>query len=282
MNEYEILDKLKEKLLTNNNISNNMFNPKGFSLKHPTKAKYYFKDYKNNIYKTGNKMILDKNPARSIRNSAVMIYNLLGDNVIYNNKDYEITYEKELPVIKTLNRTKHVAHLDFFMKNKNELIFGEAKMLEYLSSPKYLKKAYLCEDSYFDKDDTIFIDIFKKFIKMEDNLLCDEYKSKYETYDAIQMLIHILGIYRYIKENNKIKNIKLINVVWGDNKILEYQKEEKEGFEFIKEANTIFKGIFSKKGINFQIEYYNYFDFKNLLTFTDRKREKYLERYNIF
>ena len=295
MNEYEVLDKLKEKLLERKDIDECMFNPDDFRETHSQKSQYYFKNYDNNLYDKNdkNKKVLSDNQARSIRNSAVMIFNLLGNKVNYNNKDYDIEYEKKLSVIKNNDLEKNKnnepiksAHLDFFMKSKDELIFGEAKMLEYLSSPKYLKVTYLDKSNYLNYEDTKFIEIFKKFIRKdsENNLYLTSsgYKSKYNTYDAFQMLLHTLGIYRYVRKNKNIKNIKLINVVWGDKSIPEYNIEEEEAKNFIKEANIIFKDLFLEEGINFEIIYYNYFDFKKLLKFEDKNREKYLEKYNIF
>lgn len=300
MNEHEILNKLKRKLLENKNINEDMFDPVDMRETHPKKTNYYFKDYLNNVYNDGSKMLLDKDHSRSIRNSAVMIYNLLGNKVNYKNKYYDVEYEKKLSVIKNKDRKNSnqnknnnsydeqikSAHLDFVLKSKDELIFGEAKMLEYLSSPKYLKVTYLDKNNYLNSSDTKFIDIFKKFIRKtnKDNLYLTSsgYKSKYYAYDAFQMLIHILGIYRYVRKNKNIKNVKLINVVWGDKSILRYNIEEKEAKDFVQEANQIFKDLFLEEGINFKIEYYNYFDFKKDIKFDDLNREKYLERYNIF
>ena len=296
MKEEEILDRLLEKLQQNENISNQLLEPIKFKQKHPSKAKYYFKNYQNNIYNISDEMKnkIDKNHARAIHNSAVMIYNLLGDSVIYDNKEYEVEYEKELKVIKDNTGKEHIAHLDFFMKNDSKLIFGEAKMLEWLRAPKYLKDVYLLKESYIDEADIKFIDIFDKFIK-KDNLkrhkVRSGYKSIYNRYDAFQMLIHILGIYRFVRrgENRNIKDIELVNVVWGNEIIPKYNEEKKEATEFIEEANTIFNPnsnsnpnpIFKELGVEFKIKYYNYEEFKQKITFKDNNRKLYLERYNI-
>jgi len=289
MKEEEVL----EKLLTNiqNNNPKSKMCPKEFNEKHPNKANYYFENYEDNFYKSciseKMKKKINKNHARAIYNSAVMIYNLLGEKVEWDGKNYTVEYEKELPVIKDNTGKDHIAHLDFFMECDDNILFGEAKMIEWFGSPKYLKKAYLIEESYEKDDEKIFIKKFDEFIIRDDDGTRHEvksgYKSIYTKYDAFQMLIHILGIYKFIKskEYNGKKDIKLINVVWGNDSIEAYQKEKKEANDFIKKANEIFKQIFEDYGVNFKIEYYNYNEFKKKITFTDKNRENYLDRYNI-
>jgi hypothetical protein len=78
--------KIYEKLLNNLNQPKDKFYPK--DLKKSSKAKYYFKDIKDNCYDIPHDKL--DNRARSIYSSASMIYNLLGKNVTLNNKYYEV------------------------------------------------------------------------------------------------------------------------------------------------------------------------------------------------
>ena len=290
MKNEEILNKLFEKTMENEKVSEKDFINSGrFFEKHPNRAKYYFKEYEKNIYKLSDKMkkVIDKNHARAIYNSAVMIYNLLGEDIIWNENKYKVEYEKELLVIRDKIEKEHIAHLDFFMASNSQLIFGEAKMTEWMHSPKYLKEAYLIEKNYIDKEDTKFIKIFSQFIKDINGKKYKTksgYKSIYKKYDAFQMLIHILGIYRYVRNggNNKITDIRLVNVVWGNDAIDLYKKESKEAKNFVTKANEIFNSIFAEYNVNFKVEYYNYYEFKNKIKFDDKNRDKYLKRYDIF
>lgn len=258
MNNEDILNKLLEKTIENENVSKKDFIDSGiFFKKHPNRAKYYLKEYEKNIYKLSDKMkkVIDKNHARAIYNSAVMIYNLLGEDIIWNKNKYKVEYEKELLVIRDKIEKEHIAHLDFFMANNSQLIFGEAKMTEWMHSPKYLKEAYLIEKNYIDKEDTKFIKIFSQFIKDINGKKYKTksgYKSIYKKYDAFQMLIHILGIYRYVRNsgNNKITDIRLVNVVWGNDAIDLYKKESQEAKNFVTKANEIFKSIFAEYNVN--------------------------------
>lgn len=248
-------------------------------------AKYYYKTIEDNCYyKPHNK--LGKN-TNAIYSSAMMIYNLLGNEVTLNKKDYQVQYEEELEAI-TPGKGRfetHKAHLDASLKREDEIIFCEAKMTEWFGSPKTLAEAYLDEECYLNITDNKkeFIKFFKELVDIN-TLSNGRYKSKYKRYDAIQMTIHILGIYNFVKsnKNGNIKNISLINCVWGYDEIEQYLEEKEEAKEFIEKANIKFKPIFIKLGIEFNIEYYSFHELKNLIDFSkDSEKLEYLKRYDI-
>ena len=158
-------------------------------------------------------------------------------------------------------------------------------MTEWFGSPKTLAEAYLDAQCYLNITDNKkeFIKFFKELVDIK-TLSNGRYKSIYKRYDAIQMTIHILGIYNFIKsnKNGNIKNISLINCVWGYDEIEQYLEEKKEAKEFIEKANRKFRPIFSKIGIQFNIEYYSFHELKDLIDFSkDSEKLEYLKRYNI-
>ena len=158
-------------------------------------------------------------------------------------------------------------------------------MREWLGAPKKLKNAYLNKSKYLDitTEKQQFINFFKTIIE-NSNLQLEEYKSIYKKYDAIQMTIHILGIYNFIKlgRNNNVKKISLINCIWDYPGISQYEKEVEEANKFIGKANSFFKPIFKKMGIDFNIEHYSFHELKDLIDFKDDKeRLEYLKRYDI-
>lgn len=274
-----------EKLLNSLNDNQNKFYPEDLVNKGSSKAKYYYKNIKDNCYYEPHNKLDER--ARSIYSSAMMIYNLLGNSVILKEKSYEVIYEEELDAITPGNGKyeTHKAHLDATLRREDEIIFVEAKMTEWLSNPKNLKPAYLNKSSYLEitKDKENFIDFFKTLIN-KNNLTQAGYKSIYEKYDAIQMTIHILGIYNFIKtgKNNNIKKISLINCIWGYKEIPQYNKELEEANDFIKKANTYFKPIFNSLGIYFNIEHYSFHELKSIIDFTqDEEKLEYLKRYDI-
>lgn len=246
---------------------------------------YYYKNLRDNCYYIPHKEL--KKDARAIYSSAAMIYNLLGNSVTLNNKNYDVIYEEELDGItpgKGRHET-HRAHLDASLRNDNEIIFLESKMTEWLGSPKRLKESYLNPDNYLPitKDRDFFIDFFKTIID-KSNLTKNGYKSIYKKYDAIQMTIHILGIYNFIqsKKNNNITKISLINCIWGYNQIPQYKREIEEASKFIEYANKKFIPLFKKLGIDFKIEHYSFHKLKESIDFTnDQEHKKYLTRYDI-
>ena len=234
--------------------------------------------------------------ANSIRSSAAMIYNTIGpDCIILDGKKYPyIVYEREFPALNENDKSDHdhSAHLDVSLisEDKSELVLVEAKCLEWMHNPKSLSIAYLSEYCYRRETERCiphFIDSFKNLRLYperrdpEDNLRILPY---YKRYDAIQMNIHILGIYNYCarEKKNAQQKIRLLNVVWDYDKAEEYQKEETEGKEYVAYANVAFRNVFKQMGIDFSVEYVRYSDFLNRIDWTnDMEHRKYLERYEI-
>ena len=107
----------------------------------------------------------------------------------------------------------------------------------------------------------------------------------YQIYDAIQMNIHILGIYNYCESKNKKdrhKKVRLINIVWDYDSAKEYQTEEREGKEYVSFANVNFRNLFKQLGVDFSVEYVRYSDFLKRVDWSnDMEHRKYLERYEI-
>ena len=284
MTEEEILQILKDKLLdVNTKLNEDSFSPLSMIKEHPQKAPFYLKNKSDNLY---DGLIHDKidKRANAIKSSAAMIFNTLGstDFFIDGKKYNQIKYEEELKAIKTNDR-EHNAHLDarYVSEEGKEIVFVESKMLEWLSAPKNLARAYLDKNNYFSEtgDATeIFIDFFKSLLqtpKKED----DEGRlvGKFRKYDAIQMTIHILGIYNFYHESGKQYNkIRLINIVWDDNRFAQYKREVKEAQEFIKLARNVLLPLFDGK---FEIEYIPYSELYEKITFTDKNRKEYLRRY---
>ena len=135
--------KIYDKLINKLNDNPDKFYPEDLVNKGSSKAKYYYKSLKDNCYYEPHNKLDER--ARAIYSSAMMIYNLLGKSVILKEKSYEVIYEEELDAITPGNGKyeTHKAHLDATLRNADEIIFIEAKMTEWLSSPKNLKPAYL-------------------------------------------------------------------------------------------------------------------------------------------
>ncbi len=226
--------------------------------------------------------------ANSVRSSAAMIFNTIGKSeIIIDGKKYtNIEYEYELPAIDNKDNSdhNHSAHLDVKLEAKDELLFIEAKCLEWLSSPKNLNKAYLSDRCYYDctgKAISKFKNAFLCLLKYPQDYKAKEKAVNYERYDAVQMTIHILGIYNWCV-NNKEKlpaKITLMNIVWNYD-CDEYNREEKEAHEFVGFANLTFRNLFDELGVKIKVEYVRYSDFLNRVDWTNsQERRKYLKRY---
>ena len=213
-----------------------------------------------------------------------MILNTLGKSEFYfNGKKYgQIEYEEELKAIKTDER-KHNAHLDakFVSFDGKEINFVEAKFLEWFSSPKNLSEVYLSRARYFPetgKTADIFIKFFESLLlnprkKDKENRLV----GKYRKYDAIQMTIHILGIYNFYKSKEyNGEKIKLLNIVWDNDSCSQYKAEKKQADEYLAIAREKLCPLFHG---NFEIEYVPYSGFYDSISYDDPDRKKYLKRY---
>lgn len=166
MEEIEILTSLKNQLkVVSPELTDESFSPLDMINEHPDKAPFYLKNILDNLYNAQLHNKIDFR-ANAIKSSAAMIFNTLGstDFFLDGRKYNNIKYEVELEVIK-IEEHKHNAHLDasFISDNGKEINFVEAKMLEWLSSPKNLSRVYLDKKCYLkETGDKIknFIDFF--------------------------------------------------------------------------------------------------------------------------
>lgn len=296
MNKIDVATKLKENLEKNFGYKEKNFSPNEKKLKKSKMKKFYLKNVEDNCYKG----IVDEESqlkgdwrAKAIYSSAVMIYNLFGDKVQFKNKEkikeYDVVYEEELKAIRPGKGPyqTHKAHLDASLRSEDEIIFIEAKMTEWFSSPKRLSEAYLKKECYLPikgSNPQIFIEFFKQIINLESKDKNGKYKSisDYNIYDAIQMTLHILGIYNFVLENknNNVKRIYLYNCIWGYNGIKRYDKEEQQGKNYCKLANNYFGRVFKDLNIDFIVEYHTFEELKGRIN--DEQRIKYLDdRYSI-
>ncbi len=222
MNQIEILNKLKS-IFPSDKYKN----------------EYYLDSIESNLYFPPYKGI-DKR-AYSIRSSAGMIYNTIGpDSIVIDGKKYHnIEYEREFPALNNNDATDHdhSAHLDVSMisENKSELVLVESKMLEWTENPKSLSIAYLslrCYPPETGKSVSHFIESFKSLKscpEMKDTTDENRIIPSYQKYDAVQMNIHILGIYNFCAREKKSyfrpKKIRLLNIVWYFDEAEEYQTQ---------------------------------------------------------
>ena len=256
--------------------------------------RYYLKTISENLFFTPYKGIDPR--ANSIRSSAAMIYNTIGpDSIILDGKKYQnIEYEREFPALNNNDATghDHSAHLDVSMlsEDKKELILVEAKMLEWTENPKSMSIAYLslrCYPPEIDKAVPYFIESFKSlksFPEVKDSKDAKRIMPFYSKYDAVQMNIHILGIYNYCaREKGKVpKKIRLLNIVWNYDEAEEYQTEEREGKEYVAFANVTFRNFFKQLGVDFSVEYVRYSNFRTRVDWTnDLEHRAYLKRYEV-
>ena len=228
--------------------------------------------------------------ANSIRSSAAMIYNTIGpDSITLDNIKYtKIEYERKFPVLK--NRPAAQLDVSMLNENKTELVLVEAKCLEWMDKPKPLKDAYLVTENYLLKNSEVVIffkETFKRLLSFPEKRAADDNTKIlpfYQKYDAIQMNIHILGIYNFCarKEENIPKRIRLLNIVWDYDEAEEYQIEEREGKEYVAYANVTFRNLFKHLGVDFSVEYVRYSDFLNRVDWTnDVEHRNYLKRYEV-
>ena len=255
---------------------------------------YHLKDIKSNLFFEPYEGIDER--ANSIRSSAAMIYNTIGpDSIIFDGIKYsQIEYEREFPALNKKDNSDHdhSAHLDVSMlsEDKKELALIEAKCTEWFYNPKSMKVSYLSPNCYLPETGFYTQHFIESFRSLK---LCPEQKDPedntrllpfYQKYDAVQMNIHILGIYNFCarKEEKLPKKIRLLNIVWDYNEAEEYQTEEREGKEYVSFANVNFRNLFKQIGVEFSVEYVRYSDFLKRVDWSnDMEHRKYLERYEI-
>ena len=247
---------------------------------------YYLIDYKNNCFDNPVKVKLGSG-TRAIKSSAAFIYNIFGkDSINFEGKNYkQIQFEKGLDAL--LRRPK--AQLDGYLLSEDETkeIFFETKLLEWSGTPKDLAIAYLEENNYptENKHSKEFISFFKSIVdenKKTERKGVERVAHKTKVYDAIQMTIHILGIYNALCKNElKSKNIELINLVW-DYDHPRYNKEADEAKDFIQKTKKTLIPFFNEFDISFQIRYIPFSDFINKVKFLNPKRLDYLKKRYLF
>ena len=265
-------------------------------------AKFYLSHGEKNFYnsvKPKHKLHMYYN---TVASSAAFAFNIFGEdeknfnkgNVInYLNEEFVVKeYEKEL---KALNN-REPAHLDCFISSKDKDVYIETKLTEWLCAPKNLAEAYLERDGYRNED---IYDHFSKFFKdfIDDTVMKDSddrIKSTYTRYDAIQMLIHSLGIFNDYMGTNK--KVELWNIVWDidsvDNNdkcelvnpyIKMYKEESDEAKNFINYANELIVPYFKNNGIDYAIKYIPFSEFyKNVNYINEPGRKEYMKRYFVF
>ena len=255
---------------------------------------YHLKNIESNLFDKPYEKI-DKR-ANALRSSAAMIYNTIGPRrIIIGDKEYShIEYEREFPALNKADKTDHDhdAHLDVSLEaaDKSELFLIEAKCLEWLEEPKSMSIAYLSERCYLEETGRNTVPFIKSFRNLKANP--EKYDPKdssrllpsYNKYDAVQMNIHILGIYNYCArgKGNLPKKIKLMNLVWDYDSADEYRTEEKEGLEYVAFANLYFRSMFKALDVDFSVEYVRYSDFLKQVDWSnDPARREYLKRYEI-
>ncbi len=280
-----ILDLLKVKLKIQNHFTENDFNPSEISAK---KRPYYLKNKWNNLFEIPTIELQSRLDGKigAVRSSAAMIFNLLGQKPIkIGDASFSAPeYEKKILALKNRNP----AQLDALLSSDSELLFIEAKLLEWKDSPKGLAPAYLDITNYpnCNKNAEKFKEFFHSYIT--DKIKKDSYGKyrfvpKTHHYDAIQMAIHILAIYNYCCEHKDSvpKKVSLKNIVRSYD-CEDYHTEEKEGRVFVEKANEIFSPLFKELGIDFSVEYVTFQEFKARIDFSnDKEREMYLKRYDI-
>ena len=281
MDTKEILRKLKKGLLiARPELLESDFGPKNKQLIN-YKEFYFLKENENkNFFDVPGKLKLGTGTG-AIKSSAAFIYNIFGkDSIIIENKKYKkIEFEKGLQTL--LNRPN--AELDGYLVSEDETkeIFFETKLLEWSGSPKNLAIAYLSEENYpkENKYAKEFISFFKTLVdenKKSESKGVIRVAHKTKVYDAIQMTIHILGIYNSICNHKlKSKNIELINLVW-DYDHPRYKKEALEASAFVIKVNKTFIPLFSKMDVTFNVRYIPFSDFMKIVKFENQERLQYL------
>lgn len=279
----EILTKLKDGLLkaeprlTVNDFGSKICRERNYK-------EFYLKDDKNNFFDKPKDNTKLGTGTRAVKSSAAFIFNIFGnDEIKISEKKYNpIKYEKQLEALENRNP----ANLDGFLLSKDKLnaMFYETKLLEWSGSPKNLSVSYLDEKCYPKENDKsdCFISFFDSLVSGKILIYKNGDKRRQhitKVYDAIQMTIHILGIYNAVcrKESWLPKKIDLINLVWNYD-CERYKQEENEANKYIKLFNDNFAKIFKEKGIDFSVKYFSFSEFMKIAEFKNPKRKVYLEK----
>ena len=264
-------------------------------------AKFYLRDGRKNFYNNVMPMHNLHKYYNSVASSAAFAFNILGENeknfgkgniINYNNENFVVKeYEKQLDALKS----REPAHLDCFISNDEKDVYIETKLTEWLCAPKNLAETYLEKSGYKNED---IYNHFKKYFSdfITDPIMYDNegrIVSLFTRYDAIQMLIHSLGIFN--KYMGTKKKVELWNIVW-DIGIFEnplelsslepyinmYNEEKEQAKYFINYSNGIITPFFKDNGIDLKIKYIPFSKFYTSVKYpNDNNRIEYLKRYLI-
>lgn len=220
----------------------------------------------------------------AIRSSSAMIFNLLGNEKVFIKEECEFPAGEyhnkyEFP-LKTLTRTSKPAYIDAFLENQDNLIFIEAKCLEWLdfNLPNELVEAYK------DKERYIYTELANTFALTAKEILTTQY-------DAPQMFRHLVGIYNYLKENNiQNKKVHLVNVIWDIpiNKIEErfqneyqrkYNLELAEFNYFRNQIDLLLYEINKDTNCEVKVDLLSVREFYKMIDYKDSKQAAFCKRY---
>ena len=314
--EYEVLKLLKQRFICLNNKNNDDFQSTKEGEKY-TALQFCLKDINDNLiepmstdvvnrYNTGDGNELESK-MKSIRSSSAMTYNIFGNKkkvLLFGGLNisrgiYNVTFEEQISPLKSGRK----ANLDAFLVKDDgtEVVACEMKMMEW-----FAKNNGELSTSYFDEKK--YRDSGKAFIELAEKIKGNQvehiekkngtekkriaYKSSMKRYDCFQMFKHMLACYNYCMEHkNNIRKLTLVNCVWelnddsfieNDDVRNEYKEminEEHKEFKLFKEYAEHLKKLFKDNaGTDFEVIYYSFADFSNMVDLSVKERE-YLKRY---
>lgn len=231
---------------------------------------------------------------QAVHSSSALFYNVMSflsnknTKLKYNEFSYkEIYFEKKYKLLKIMdydtNLMKDVeveANPDGYLEGEYLDIVIESKFIENIEKHSLydLHKSYLDSTFYLvDKDNNEYSN---KWINLFQNVITNKktikhsYVSKYQNYDALQVIKHLLGVFNYCVTNNVQKNIELINVIWNfTNKdhYPELAKLKEKEFEEAKEVEHLIN--------NYLIT--NFSDMKFKLSFTVMTYDDFIDEINL-
>ena len=248
------------------------------------------KNQKNNLFKNEDSKYVLGEDADSVYSSKAMIYNTFYNGGVQFIKGklfmpFENFYNLPLPTIQADSSDSCIATLDVSVLSTDKLTFKllEPKCLEWFDSPSLLNKEFLNPEKYMDKEaGDVFIPFIKSIIDYYDPEH-QAYISKFNVYDAFEMVRDLIGLYNLCRTKPEEKKIvKLLNIVWDAPQYKRYQEEEAQGREFVAYAMEYFTPVFEKMGLTVSIQYIKYSDFLTQIDWSkDTERRNYLNRYVI-
>lgn len=184
----------------------------------------YYKNYEDNLFlsRIGDaaRAAYENGPGGelkkmvSIGSSSAMTFNLLGDGAVDIPRDckvgnkkccgvipagtYAVEYEKQFFTLRTSRNSP--ANLDAFLhcEATGTAVFCEMKFLEWLGEQENskLSMSYLDKDKWFEGSERAF-SVFQKLINETRKTEGENIISRFDVYDAWQMLKHTLAIYNH-------------------------------------------------------------------------------------